>query len=290
VPEDWANQESLEEIFSEIATDLSIDSFVFASKSSQENNLLRVVISKGIKVRSWDSFLKMIAENESFFKDEWVVLPVFDEQMTLYGVPAFKLSDNNPSLRYIQEKVLNKIIPQLSTILSHKKFQKESITDELTGAYNRRHILKLLEEKYKKAVIEEEENPLTVVMIDIDHFKLVNDTYGHQAGDYILQEVVESISKAVREVDVVGRYGGEEFIVLLGVGKKGGANVCERIRRSIESRKFEWNGVDIWVTVSIGCVTFIDSVSTWEELISISDMCLYEAKKSGRNKVVVYEF
>jgi len=280
------NNLGLEDLFSEMAIDLSIDSFLFAAKVPLKDDL-KIIVSNGIKARNFDNFLKIICEDESYFQEEWIVLPVFDEQMTVYGIPAFKLSSNNPSLRSIQEKVLEWIIPQLSTVLSQKKFHKESITDELTGAYNRRYMLKMLEERFKKAVLGED-CPISVVMLDIDHFKPVNDTYGHQAGDKILKEVTESIIKAVREIDVVGRYGGEEFIIILGVGKRGAQNVCERIRKSIEERMFEWNGKEIWITVSLGCATYTDTIGTWDEMVSIADMCLYNAKGTGRNKVVVY--
>ncbi len=282
------NSAGVEEVFAEMAIYLSIDSFLFAVKPPKKDDL-KIVISQGVTARNWDSFLKMVFEDEAYFCDEWMVLPVFDEHMTVYGVSALKLSSNNPSLKHIQEKILYWMIPQVSTILSQKKFHKESITDDLTGAYNRRYVLKILEEKFKKSIISsEDDHPLSVVMLDIDHFKPVNDTYGHQAGDLILKEVVNSIGKAVRETDIIGRYGGEEFIILLSVGKKGARNVCERIRRSIENSRFEWSGKEVWVTVSMGCVTYTDSINTWEEMVSISDVCLYEAKKTGRNKVVEY--
>jgi diguanylate cyclase (GGDEF)-like protein len=281
------NSITLEEVFSEISLDLSIDSFAYAVKLETAKDDLKIVLTKGLEVRSWDSFLKTILENDDCFQEEWAILPLIDEEMHLYGVPVFKLSHNNPSLRHIQDKVLSWIIPQLTTILSQKKLHKESITDVLTGVYNRRYALRILEEKFRKAAVEEEAL-LSVAMLDIDHFKPVNDTHGHQAGDKILKEVALLISNAVREIDIVGRYGGEEFIIILGVGKNGARNVCERIRKSIETNCFYWDDKEIWVTASLGCVTFSEKISTWEEIVSISDMCLYEAKKTGRNKVVVF--
>jgi len=127
-------------------------------------------------------------------------------------------------------------------------------------------------------------------MMDLDHFKLVNDTYGHQAGDYVLSQFASLIVKRIRGEDLFGRYGGEEFVVLMrGAMEPPGAQIfCERVRSTVEQYKFNFNGKDIPVTVSIG-VTLRNGgeVKSLEELIQLADKALYKAKNAGRNRVEI---
>lgn len=131
-------------------------------------------------------------------------------------------------------------------------------------------------------------NNLSLFMMDIDYFKKVNDTYGHKAGDAVLIMLAEIFRKTLREVDIVGRIGGEEFAVLLPeTDKEMAVEVGERLRVNIESSKVSIeNGQPINFTVSIGVTSLKDKDANLDMLLSLADKALYEAKESGRNKVV----
>lgn len=280
------DRSTLEDSFIEIVQSLNIEAFVFARKMQAKEGL-KIVLSNGIRIRSWDAFLKIIHENEDYVGHDWYILPVMDENLIVYGVAAFKMS-TNANIRGIQERVLETIVPQISTVLSQKKFHKDSITDVLTGAYNRRFIMKMLDERYKRAEIDEDYN-LSAAMIDIDYFKSVNDNYGHQAGDEVLRKIVDVLLKTLREVDLIGRYGGEEFLIIISAEKRIALRVCERIRKAVEVLKIEWESKEIWVTVSIGVASYSDGPKTVDEIIAMSDLALYEAKGQGRNRVIEYK-
>ena len=123
------------------------------------------------------------------------------------------------------------------------------------------------------------------VMIDIDFFKKINDNYGHGAGDYILKAISDIFKENLRKSDIISRYGGEEFCIVLSIKeRKDGINVMEKIREIVEKQSFIYEGIKIPVTISIGVLSEIDE--TFEECIKIADKLLYEAKESGRNRVV----
>lgn len=196
----------------------------------------------------------------------------------------------------------NELVARVSTQIRRKRYQdalktnfKKSITlavtDSLTGLYNRRyfdaHYLNLL----KKC--EQEARPMSLVMIDIDHFKNINDTYGHQAGDEVLKQVAKLISEGIRLSDLAARYGGEEFVVILyNTPIHNAALVGERLRASVDSSDFELPGESqvksIKVTISLG-ICAVNLVKESLNMVEIADKALYQAKESGRNKVIVKE-
>ncbi len=152
--------------------------------------------------------------------------------------------------------------------------------DPLTRVFNRRKILHELEKEYERS--KRFKQPLSILMIDIDHFKRVNDTYGHLVGDLVLQKVAKVIKNSIRKIDLVGRYGGEEFLVILpGTPLQGAVRVAERIRKKIEEENFPIVG---HITVSVGAAE-LREYDDIESLIHRADEKLYEAKKSGRNRV-----
>ena len=125
-------------------------------------------------------------------------------------------------------------------------------------------------------------------MLDLDQFKLLNDTYGHQGGDKVLIETTEVINELLRMGDLFGRYGGEEFAVILPNTELTGAHdVAERIRKTIENNAIEYQGKNINVTVSIGIAVMNEYDARYEDIISRADIALYKAKNSGRNQVCV---
>jgi len=160
-----------------------------------------------------------------------------------------------------------------------------SVKDPLTNIYNRRGFMALarpyLELAGKKSC------DLSALMIDIDNFKMVNDIYGHFVGDCVIHAIVEECKKAIRQVDLLGRYGGEEFIILLpGTSLDNANKIADRIRSSIETLTVYVEGFQVSVTVSIGVSHFSDTVGSLDELINQADQALYSAKWAGRNQVI----
>lgn len=159
-----------------------------------------------------------------------------------------------------------------------------AITDPLTGLFNRRRFETILELEYRKTV--RYQTPLSCLMIDIDHFKSVNDTFGHQRGDMVLKEVALIIQRSIREVDTAARWGGEEFTVLVPtISRESAVQPAKRILRSISEHAFPDLGGRS-VTVSIGIADMpnvrIDSAA---QLVQLADLAMYEAKKKGRNRI-----
>jgi diguanylate cyclase (GGDEF)-like protein len=170
--------------------------------------------------------------------------------------------------------------------LAHDRLERLAAIDPLTDAYNRRFGLGRLREEYARAV--RAEAPLGILMVDLDHFKGVNDTYGHLVGDRLLRSVAAACRRVIREGDVLVRYGGEEFIVLLpGAGRDDARTVGERIRRAVAETVVDDGGSRIAVTVSIGAATYRDTSDSPESLIALADRALYEAKDAGRDRLVL---
>lgn len=160
---------------------------------------------------------------------------------------------------------------------------RQATVDALTGLSNRRFFLDHLEnEMHRHQRFHFEAGML---MLDLDHFKNVNDTYGHDCGDEVLKDFAHKAKSCLREVDYFGRLGGEEFAILLPVTDKNGAMVvAERIRKTIETGEIRLNGQPFKYTVSIG-VTLLHNGETKEDLLKRADQAMYEAKMSGRNRV-----
>ena len=160
------------------------------------------------------------------------------------------------------------------------QYKLQARTDSLTRIRNRLSIMEELAIRIQQS--KEYHSPLSVAMIDIDHFKAVNDHYGHVVGDRVLMYLAGIIDKAIRGIDSVGRYGGEEFLVIMpNTDLTNAMEVCERIRKNVEAFDF---GDGIKVTVSLGTVEF--NKENAEGFIDAADKCMYEAKESGRNRTV----
>lgn len=171
--------------------------------------------------------------------------------------------------------------------------EQESITDPLTGAYNRRFLERRLEQEIARA--RRYDCALSVLVLDIDRFKVVNDTYGHPFGDTLLRGLVEIVHAVSRKSDMAARYGGEEFVVVApSTAARDAAVLAERLRRAVESEavavpKDAGPQADVRLTVSIGVAELHASMHTPGDLIAAADKALYEAKRRGRNRVAVLE-
>jgi len=175
----------------------------------------------------------------------------------------------------------------MNNALTHDRLQKLAALDPLTGIYNRRFGLARLNEEFSRAV--RTTGHLGVMMFDIDHFKNVNDTYGHLVGDRVLIQLTKIARAALREGDILMRYGGEEFLVILPVAsKENSRDIGERMRRMVEETSVADGDQVIRVTISIGITSYPELEVTGElDLVKRADEALYLAKESGRNKVVV---
>lgn len=166
-----------------------------------------------------------------------------------------------------------------------KKLQMQATTDTLTGLANRRKITELLKEEIKK-LEEDNNNNFNIIMLDIDFFKKVNDNYGHPMGDEVIKKVSNHMQDKVGSEGVVGRFGGEEFLTILYNNNiQEAALLANQIRSDIESKKIEFEGKQISVTVSMGIACSSETV-VYQELLNKADERLYKAKENGRNQVI----
>ncbi|MBC7691641.1 MAG: GGDEF domain-containing protein [Methylotenera sp.] len=172
-------------------------------------------------------------------------------------------------------------------ILFYGNLGSAAHTDSLTQIYNKGYLLEALEAEFKRAKALHTE--FSLIFFDLDHFKKVNDTFGHDAGDYVLKEFCQVVRTShLRPKDVFARYGGEEFVVLLGsTSAKSAAEIAERVRAAIETHPFIYEGKRIPVTTSLGVAELSTAVESAQTLMKAADKALYEAKNSGRNKVCI---
>jgi diguanylate cyclase (GGDEF)-like protein len=195
--------------------------------------------------------------------------PMFDEQNNIIG--AVEVFSNNQSLFKMKRRV--------------DELEKDVFRDALTQVGNR----KLLEMKINTAIQEyhQHHNPFGLLFIDIDHFKAINDTYGHQEGDHVLRNVAKAMTDHLRGTDICGRWGGEEFIAIVqNINLKSLSQISEKLHAMIANSTITVNEEKISVTTSIGAV-MIHETDTMDSIIERADQLMYESKQSGRNRVTL---
>ena len=174
--------------------------------------------------------------------------------------------------------------------VKNRELERLSISDGLTGLFNHKHIHGLLQEEFER--VDRTKERLSVAMFDLDRFKSVNDTYGHQAGDRVLEELAEILRESAREIDRLGRYGGEEFMVILpDTGIEDATVFVERVRREVARRPFHVGQDEpLHMTISCGVASYpYDNVHDAATLVRLADQALYAAKAGGRNRVVRFD-
>ncbi len=197
-------------------------------------------------------------------------------------LPALSVSESE-SLRGDGRQTFAAMLQSTAVRLSRAEI--DAITDALTGLYNHRYLHERLSEELHRA--REQQRPLSVLFLDLDHFKGYNDANGHSAGDAVLREVAHLIEQSVRSVDVAARYGGEEFVVLLvETGRETALAVAERIRARIRAAGFTAHNVPL--TVSIGVAGYPDDADRREDLLNQADWAMYVAKRQGRDQVAAF--
>jgi diguanylate cyclase (GGDEF)-like protein len=176
--------------------------------------------------------------------------------------------------------VINSMIK--NRIKNEKKLEELTNKDPLTGAYNRRYFYDISQKLI--AISKREHKPLSLAIIDIDNFKNINDTYGHDIGDEVIKALVNSINESIRESDILVRFGGEEFIILLpNISIEQTSIVMEKVRNNVQQLKLQ--GSTISFTISGGVSEYIDT-DTIDTIVKRADENLYKAKKSGKNKIL----
>ncbi len=204
--------------------------------------------------------------------DDYLVKPVNPAELTARIKTARRIID--------LERSLKKSLEEIKAL---------SIKDPLTGAYNRRYLDDCLNHEVKRAY--RFRRPISILMMDMDNFKYVNDNYGHSVGDLVLKGVYEALAKNIRdEVDWIARYGGEEFVIVLPeTPPEGMMVVAERLRQVISSFRIHHEGMELCVTASFGAASHLPvqqmPAITSTQLIDLADRCMYESKLAGRNKV-----
>ncbi|MFN8611210.1 MAG: sensor domain-containing diguanylate cyclase [Vulcanimicrobiota bacterium] len=177
------------------------------------------------------------------------------------------------------------IAAHISLALESHRLYELSVLDGLTNIYNRRYLDQRLSQELADSI--RHEKPLSVALLDLDHFKQLNDGYGHQAGDQVLCELTGLLSQELRQHDVLARYGGEEFaLILAGTSAADGLLLGERLRSLVESRDFFYKNQKLPVTISLGLATFPENGQDKMTLLRAADKALYRAKESGRNRVL----
>lgn len=232
------------------------------------------------------------------------ILEVIDQQnpiFTLFPIFSFVLLAFYGVQR---SNLLSTFIPLvLSTILSffsyyliaisidqtkrHQQLELTSRTDSLTGLYNRRHMEERIQEEYER--YQRTGGEFALIIADIDLFKGINDMYGHAGGDYLLKAVSEELRNAVREYDIVARWGGDEFLLLLPMTKSEDAmGLAERISKTVEKRRYAYEKAELGVTLTLG-VSIIRSGDTVASMIHKADVVMYQGKRTGRNCVLAFD-
>ena len=170
----------------------------------------------------------------------------------------------------------------------HDELYRQATHDPLTQIFNRRHFIDQLESEFRRA--KRYGRDVSLVLFDLDHFKRVNDTHGHPAGDYVLKETARLIQRNLRGQDIFARFGGEEFSVLLPeTNSESAYMLADKLRQSVQAHTYCFQGTDINVTISLGVATMGEKHGDFADLIESSDQQLYRAKESGRNRVCIQQ-
>lgn len=200
------------------------------------------------------------------------------------GVVSLTARDEAHTFTQHELELVVLLSAHISLALENNRLYEISVMDGLTNVYNRRYLEQRLSEEV--AYSKRYSKPLTICLTDIDFFKRLNDSYGHQTGDFVLKKVSALLSQALREYDVVARYGGEEFAVILpSTPKTKGASIAERLRTLVENAEFNYREKLIRTSISVGVACFPEDGDSAESLIAAADKALYAAKARGRNQV-----
>lgn len=241
-------------------------------------DILKNQINKGIRVGD----CRFIKDKSELLKyRDYTVLPLNIHRDTIGYLVANNIEPKDTEKFLI---LAHQFLVGIKRAFLYQQVQELSINDSLTNTYSRRHFF----EKFNEEIERSKRMKLTFsfLMVDIDHFKYFNDHYGHLVGDAILRDIAVTIKDNIRQIDFIGRYGGEELsIVLTETDMTQAQEAAERIRRAVEAKEIRVYDETLKVTVSIGISTFVNSKEERRALIERADQALYQAKQQGRNRV-----
>ncbi len=220
---------------------------------------------------------------------EIVVTPIYNRLNTLEGrvIVARDITESKAL-----ENKLKEVNISLQNHLNENeslraKLQEQAIRDPLTGAFNRRYFSEALDQESARSI--RENSPFSILILDVDHFKQFNDTYGHKCGDIVLQSLANFLNENTRQGDIVCRYGGEEFVILMtDVASEAAYKRAELFRKRFEEMNIEYDGKKLRCTFSAGIASYPAHADAGEALLTHADMALYQSKANGRNRVSIY--
>ena len=261
------------------------------SISLSSSPIMEAAVLRGQYIREQDfstSSYYRGADNPLFKKGYFVSIPLMIEQEIVgvlnindVGQDSFDVGDLDFILNLSEF-----IAMSISNAVLYEQTNKLAVTDGLTGISNRPSVEKSLQIEFERS--KRYNSPLSLIILDVDHFKDVNDTYGHQKGDEILIAFASLLKKACRANDIAARYGGEEFVMVLPQSNAQGAfKIAERVREEMMKTSFTGNESNFAVTVSCGVAEFNKDYESINKLIAAVDQALYEAKNGGRNKTIL---
>lgn len=256
------------------------------------------MVGQAIKLKRWLPAQSNLQEDAPIFSSSMkiaglkslLILPLLREDNEAIGaltVAGRKADMFAREKRELLQVIAGQVATKIELGRAHDKIFQMATRDGLTGLSNHRTFQHAFDNMLHRA--RRQSSPLAMVICDLDHFKRVNDTYGHPFGDKVLQEVARVLSATIRTVDLAARYGGEEFALLLENSNSNGASVqVERVRRAIADLVFHHSGESVTISMSFGLASFPKDADNKNDLIAQADMALYEAKRQGRNCTVVW--
>lgn len=268
----------------EVLGQVIYDSFPELPRKWLERKINSVFLLKNFAFTSWEQrpYLFQFAHNRpitggiDFMQQNSTIMPMLGKDGEIDGVcvSLFDVTDTAIATRQLNE--------------AKAALEESNNRDGLTGIYNRRYLQEHLLQEFERARRYEE--GFALIMFDLDHFKKVNDNYGHLGGDAVLRAVGKRMTDLLRKSDIFGRYGGEEFMLILpGTDVVGALTLAERIRVAAESEPADWDGTPIAFTISMGISIYQPSHEKPEDLIQETDLALYHSKKSGRNRATRFD-
>ena len=264
-----------------------------ADKPASEGPLNQWVISRGttLIIRDLEKDFRFRGLETSGMEGKcFYISPLLSSQGQVTGLLRVEAAEKD-LLDTEDQRLLESLVVLSSLAAENVKLYRETqelaITDGLTKLLLRRPLIERLEGELRRAL--QTDSPLSFILIDIDHFKSVNDTYGHPVGDKVLREIAQLVKKRVRDVDLCGRYGGEEFAVLLpATDMKGAKLVAERIREGVRAQPFELRGDQKTITISLGLASCPADATQLQALIKKADEALYRSKETGRDRLTAF--